>query len=1202
MHSPLRCHGHHSLLTGVGSPKAWLAKARALGLPALALTDVDSLAGMVEFLEAAQEQEVAAVQPIVGAELSDSAGRPGRVVALVETEEGYRNLCRLISLRRLGYDPGDSDEPQAATPENFDLATALVEHQEGLLLLADHPRLLLKLSGRVETRRLLALLSPAAGGVRGLRDPRAQRQKSRNTHKNPIKARKQGDERTASETLDEPKTPPPAQPVSALTMLDAARATGTALVMVPDAWHLLAEEKSDHQLRVAIKHNALVSNLDPAWLAAQPAHLCTSEELGELARDIPDVPGAWPLDQVAQNAIRRAFPGLDEDWTQQPVVVQRSLLIASQCRFVPALGGVLFPEVELEGEETPYSHLSALTLAGAQRRYRPLRPEVLQRLEQELSTIGQLGFAPYFLLVDLIAGFAREKNIPCVGRGSAADSLVAYCLGLTDADPLRYSLPFERFLNPMRSDRPDIDLDFCWRRRDEVLEHVFELFGTKRTGMISTLNCFGLRSAFREAALAHGIPPAEINPWSARLPHFLGNSTDETEGADTPEALRNNPLASNPIARSFTRMPEARDFPFDDVRFQKTLIAAAGLLDTPRHFGLHPGGVVVAPGSINATVPCQPSSKGPLVTQLDKDGVEALGLVKMDLLGNRALTTLDDCLGFLEQQGITIDLETISEDDPDTERLLVRGETIGCFQIESPGMRHLLQQTGAHTMDDVIQAIALIRPGPSQCGMKDAYVRRFRGLEEPVPPHPSVKDLLLETHGVMLYQEDVMQVAARVAGMSLAEADQLRRALQKRRLEELHPLQQRFLEGALQNEVGHGDALDLWKRIEGFAAFAFCKAHAVTYGRIAYRAAWLKAHHPAAFLTAFLLSETGYYPSRVYVEEARRMGVRILGPDVNRSERGFRLELVKGCSSTNAALRVGLERARGLSNKALDSILEARKDSGPFLSLPDFLQRSEVRKDEAETLIQVGAFDAFDRTRPELLWRLHLLLTKPTRVPRQANLDPRILAACQQNPNDPSALASQAPMSGWDGRGLGVVAEGLAPGQGATLFPAPPPDAVVLPGLPGPGFRERGKDEFRLLGLTIDAHPCQLFTCPGEDRLNAKNPENHGRPAQAKGTFHSDQNKIRPVNPCTCVQLRTKVGARVTLRGWPAATRRTRTSKGEVMRFLTLEDKSGLGEVLIFPDVYQQNGHLLDLNALVLITGVVEDQMGACALRAERIW
>ena len=1198
MYAPLRCHGHHSLLTGVGEPAKWLKRADELGVPALAWTDVDSLAGMVEFLEAAQGAgEGNGVQPIVGAELTDSAGRPGRVVALVESEVGYQNLCRLISRRRLGYDPGDSDEPQVAAPENFDLATALVECQEGLLLLADHPRLLLELSGRVESRRLLALLSPAAGGVRGLRDPRKQAAGSRNTHGNPTKTNRRTEELQAGDpehALDEPKTPPPARPVPALTMLDAARATGTALVMVPDAWHILPEEQNDHELRVAIKHNALVSNLDPNWLAVQPAHLCAGKELSEWAQNIPDVPGAWPLDEAARAGIRRAYPGLDGAWKEQPAVIQRSLLVASQCRYVPTLGGVLFPKVQLEEGETPYSRLSGLTLAGAQRRYRPLRPEVLQRLEMELSTIGQLGFAPYFLLVNLIADFAREQNIPCVGRGSAADSLVAYCLGLTDADPLRYGLPFERFLNPERSDRPDIDLDFCWRRRDEVLEHVFTLFGAKRTAMISTLNCFGLRSAFREAALAHGIPPADINPWSSRLPHSLGSSTDEGKGAATPKILVNTPLAQNPIARAMASMPEARGFPFDDPRFQKALASAVGLLDTPRHFGLHPGGVVVAPGTISATVPCQPSSKGPLVTQMDKDGVEALGLVKMDLLGNRALTTLDDCLGFLREQGQPIDLETIPEDDPHTGRLLIRGETIGCFQIESPGMRHLLQQTGSHTMDDVIQAIALIRPGPAQCGMKDAYIRRFRGLEEPTPPHPSTLDLLLDTHGVMLYQEDVMRVAARVASMSLAEADQLRRALQKRRLDDLVPLQKRFMEGTQQNHIGREEAVDLWQRIEGFAAFAFCKAHAVTYGRIAYRAAWLKAHHPAAYLTAFLLSATGYYPSRVYVEEARRLGVRILGPDVNRSGRAFQLER-KG-----TALRVGLERARGLTSTTLESILAARQEGGPFLSLPDFLERSGARKDETETLIQVGAFDAFDRTRPELLWRLHLLLSKPTRTPKGAGLDPKTLADCQESALTP--LARQAPGSGWDGRGLGVVAEGLSPGQGASLFPAPAPDAVVLPGLPGPGPIERGKDEFRLLGLTIDAHSCQLFPCPGEERLREKNAAGQERPAQAKGTFHSTQDQIRPVNPCSCAQLRAKIGARVTLRAWPVATRRTRTSKGEVMRFLTLEDESGLGEVLIFPDVYRRDGHLLELNLLVLITGVVEDQMGAYAVRAERIW
>ncbi|MDA0947959.1 MAG: hypothetical protein O2799_05540, partial [Planctomycetota bacterium] len=594
-------------------------------------------------------------------------------------------------------------------------------------------------------------------------------------------------------------------------------------------------------------------------------------------------------------------------------------------------------------------------------------------------------------------------------------------------------------------------------------------------------------------------------------------------------------------------------------------------------------------------VPCQPSAKGPVVTQLDKDGVEAIGLVKMDLLGNRALTTVADCLGLLRERGVEVDLEALPEDDPATARALREGRTLGCFQIESPGMRHLLQQTGAWRMDDVIQAVALIRPGPAGCGMKDAYVRRFRGLEEPVPPHPRVEDLLADTHGVMLYQEDVMQVAARVAGLELAEADQLRRALQKRRYDELAPLKERFMEGAGSQGLERTEATALWDRLAGFASFAFCKAHAVTYGRLAYRAAWLKTHHPAAFLTAFLLSETGYYPSRVYVEEARRLGVRILGPDINRSGAGFELERGAGPPS----LRVGLGRARGLSEATLERLLESRDREGPYLSLPDFLERTGARRDEAETLVRVGAFDAFDRTRPELLWRLHLLLEPQARVPRDARLDGRALAACRDGRSARSGL------EGWSGRGLGVDAASLRPGETASLFAPPPPEAVVLPGLPGPNARERGQEEFRLLGLTLASHPVDLFPCPGEQRAR----EQLGRgPGQARGDFHSRSESapreqgVRPVNPCPCSGLSERVGARVTLRGWPAATRRARTERGELMRFLTLEDPSGLAEVILFPDIYRRDGHLLDLDTVVLITGVVEEQLGACALRAERLW
>lgn len=1247
MYVPLRAHGHHSLLTGVDSPETLLERAAALGLPALALADVDSGAGWTDFLQAAaSETGQPPVRPIVAAELSDGGERPGRLIALVENETGYRNLCRLISIRQLGYDPGaalpeDADERAAELarrergPESFELVHEAVQHQEGLLLLADHPRLLIGLYGRVEPRRLLAAISLASLRFGRARDPRALPR--RNTHgAQPIQRAGAIDDGAGESPLDLPKTPPPARCAPAAALVDAARATGAAIVAVPDVYYADPCRADDHRVRVAIKHNALLQSLPGDWLAETPAHLPGHAELCAAFAELPDVAGTWPVAESARE-------------TDEPACVARTRLVAEACRYTPPLGGVLFPEVELEEGESPYSKLCALAITGAQARYRPLRPEVLRRLDYELATIQRLGFAPYFLLVRRIAEFARDQGIPSVGRGSAADSLVAYCLELTDADPFRYRLPFERFLNPTRQDRPDIDLDFCWRRRDEVLEHVFELFGHERTAMICTLNRFGLRSAFREAALAHGIPPAEISPWSARLPYFLaGPAKPAFDGSSTPNPSDADPSDSDPkdadprdsepsaaqpshvsptkvraqggfnsgaprasearghlpaalqgneLALALAALPEARGFPFGDPRFVRTLQSAARLLDTPRHFGLHPGGVVVSPGPVTDFVSCHRSAKGPVVTQLDKDGVEAVGLVKMDLLGNRALTTLDDALGLLRERGVEVDLENLPEDDPDTAESLRRGRTLGCFQIESPGMRNLLQQMAASTMDDVIQAVALIRPGPAGSGMKDAYIRRARGLEDPTPPHPRLADVLWDTHGVMLYQEDVMQCAARVAGMDLPEADQLRRALQKRRVHEFDGLRERFLAGARSQGLGEPEALHVWDLAANFASFAFCKAHSVTYGRIAYRAAWLKTHYPAEYMTAFLLSETGYFGQRVYVEEARRLGVAILAPDVNRSELGFTLER----RGERLGLRVGLAQAKGITGRSLQAILAARAE-GPFLSLPDFLARTGARKDEALCLIRCGAFDAFDRTRPELAWRLHLLTTAQQKAPKNAGLDAGQLAACQSN----AVQDARRRTPGWSGRGLGLGAADLAPGESAPLFPEPDAPQLVLPGLPDPSPAERGQLEFELLGLTLAAHPVALFPCEGEQRVRA----HLGRgPARASGSFHSSgeeadegRSGLRPVNPIPCDQLGAHPGARVTLKGWVAATRRVRTEAGELMRFLTLEDESGLAEAVLFPDAYAREGARLVANSVLLVTGVADEQLGSVTLTVERIW
>jgi DNA-directed DNA polymerase III PolC len=1205
MYVPLRVHGHHSMLTGVDAPRALLERAAELGLPALALTDVDALSGVVDLARAAAQTP--GVRAIVGAEISDPSGMPGRVVALARDAEGWRNLCKLVSARQLGGDPGTRDDDLSG-PDSFRIVDSAVRRQAGLVFLVDHPRLLMELHGRVDAGALFAAISPASTNVRRGRTGRrefgcaalggvaARNAPVRSAGLDAFDLRRRGDE----ELLETPKVPAPEPPVAAQDLVEAARACGVATLAVPDVYMANAASYADHAARVAIKHNALVHDLPDAWLAARPAHMLAAAQMRSLYADLPEVSGPF----------RHAEHG----------AIERTQAVADLCRFVPELGGIVFPTIALDPGETAYSRLAGLAFQGASERYRPLKPEVVRRLEYELTTIDGLGFSSYFLLVKQIADFARERGIPCVGRGSAADSLVAYCLRLTDADPLRYRLTFERFLNPARRDRPDIDLDFCWRRRDEVLDHVYELFGPERTAMIATIATCGVRAAFRESALVLGVPPAEANRWSRKLPMYWSRANspagkDAVKDAEAPgiagELGLTGPqrvarpradtldlpasLLDNEVAGLLARTPEAGGFPFDDPRMQRVLQAADRLAGAPRHYGLHPGGVVVAPGPITDFVPCQRAAKGCIVTQFDKDAVEAIGLVKMDLLGNRALTTLDDCVRALARRGIDVDLEALPEDDPATARTLRGGRTLGCFQIESPGMRNLLQQIGATTMDDVIQAVALIRPGPAGSGMKDAYVRRYRGLEARRAPHPRLEELLWDTYGVMLYQEDVMQVAALLAGMDLAEADLLRRALQKRRASEIPALCERFVAGAIDQGVTREDALRVWDLVSNFASFGFCKAHAVTYGRISYRAAWLKTHHPAAFLAAFLESETGYYDPRVYVEEARRLGVTILPPDVNQSDATL-------WSADDVAIRVPLAQVRGLGERTIAAVLAAREKSGRFVSLPDFLERTGAQGDEVEALIRCGAFDGFDRTIPELLWRLHLLRAPARRIPKDAHLDARELAALRATPHSRETArskdllrAARAKTAGWNGAGIGAGNVDLAPGETASLFGPPETGAPALPRLPDHDRLTRGRLEHEVLGLTVSEHPTTLFPCPADARIAA-------RELVASARENPGGLRAGPVNPIAARDVPHRAGARVTLRGWPAATRHVRTVDGRTMRFLTLEDATGLAEVVVFADVYERDGAHLAESGVLCVTGTVEDQMGACTLHAEVIW
>ncbi|MDA1195788.1 MAG: DNA polymerase III subunit alpha, partial [Planctomycetota bacterium] len=654
-------------------------------------------------------------------------------------------------------------------------------------------------------------------------------------------------------------------------------------------------------------------------------------------------PSAWLLPPAeAAHAFR-----------ERPEVAAATIAIAERCTFrldkparprLPALDPAMLGEPDgAPTTEAAYARLASLCLAGLTRRYGRIRADALARLERELRVIQMRGFADYFLIVHALAEFARDRSIPVVGRGSAANSIVAYALGITSVDPLRFDLPFERFLSPARRDCPDIDLDIDWRGRDAVIQHAYDTYGEDRVAMISTHITFQARSAVREAAKTMGLPPTEVSALVKELPWRLEGDLD----------VRRLP-------------PEIARLPIHEKPWKGLLRAASALHGLPRHLSIHVGGIVIGDGRLDDTLPLERSAKGLVVTQYDMHGVEDTGLVKIDLLGNRALAVIADVVRDVRtDSGRVIDLDAVPEEDPQAAALLAGGHTLGCFQVESPGMRNLVVRMGAKNQEDAMIALSLIRPGPSGSGMKDAYVRRRRGEEPPSRIHPDVDPLFATTYGVMLYQEDTLRVASALAGFDLAQADLLRRALgKKREPEDLPELEKNFRDGARGRGIPDDVVACVWNDIRRFSAYAYNKAHAATYSRISWQGLYLKARHPASYLAAVLRNGGGFYAARAYVEEARRLGCRIELPCVNRSDSGPRGQL--------GVLRLGLDQIKGLRSDTPAALVRIRSAQGPYLSPTDLLLRTDVEKHEAERLVLAGALDVFDRPRGELLWILTL--------------------------------------------------------------------------------------------------------------------------------------------------------------------------------------------------------------------------------------
>ncbi len=1128
----LHCHSHYSFLRGVASPEEIIAVAAEQKMPAVALTDTNGMYAAVGFYQAARK---AGVKPIVGVVLDvdvedgrreipplradknhpDRAGtgRPsGRddslqsvaIVLLAADMEGYSHLCQLVTLRHLGTTElaqntgSDEEDGRPVTMEELE------RHSSGVIALCPLPRLP---AGSHDTSSRRGTIYRAPTNTTQTDTDCHGQELPGTSHQSPITSHfSQLKEIFGERLYIEVQHLSPGDGRALREAERIGREIGVPLVATNNVHFLRPEEHLHHRTMNAIRTGGLLTTVAAPEITSGEAWFKPAAEM------------------------QRVFP-------DHPELLRATLEIAERCNLQLELGKLIFPEFPVPEGESPFSYLWKLSFEGARKLYRPLRPPVLSRLTHELEVIEKLNLAPYFLLVWDIVEEARQRGIPAVARGSAASSMVTYCLGISRVCPLRWGLYFERFLNMQRGDCPDIDIDICGARRDELLDYVYERWGKEhvaggregpRVVMIGSFITMHARLAVREVAKVFGVPPGEVNRFTSRLPH--------------------GPV--HEILTAIRGLPECRNLPVDDEPWKTILQVALRFDDAPRHLGIHPCGTVISARPLTQLTPLERATKGIVVTQYDMNAIEALGLIKMDLLGQRGFTTMSLALDNIEKEakeikevkeikerrdvapdGATpcpkpraIDFDAIPENDLATCEVMAQGRTMGVFQIESPGMRGLLRTMKARTLEEIAAALALIRPGASEYGSKELFLKRLRKQEPVVYAHESLHNILGDTLGVCIYQEQVMQIAQAVGSMSLQEADLVRRSSVKYSGQrDRDRLRGKFLQAAGIMGLTTRQREETWMMVEKFAGFGFCKAHAATYADISYRMAYLKTHHTTEFLAAMCSAGAGFYHVSAYVEEAKRWGIAVRLPSVNRSRMEYTAET---SADGRRALRVGLMQVKGLRLETILSILRSREESGTFRSLEDFLRRVPVERDEIEALIKCGAFDdvgddAGRKTRPEMLWRWNFLQAGGKSVPP----------------------------------GFAMPLEATN-----TLFAKTKPEDAVsmaLEGMPTAEYTQEQKLRYEreILEVCVSGHPLDFLPRNGE--------------------VWSDE-------------LAGRLGKRVTLCGWVVTYRHVGTKNYRNMMFVTLEDQRGVYEAVLFPEAYERYGGLVFETRTLRVTGRVE--------------
>ncbi len=912
----LHLHTQYSLLDGANKLRALLPRVKELGMPAVAMTDHGNMFGAVEFYKSAV---AAGVKPILGCEVyvapksrfdrigrSDDyeAGGNHHLTLLAMTHEGYKNLCKLVTA---GYTEGFYYKP------------------------------------RIDKDLLRGL----SGGIIALSGCLSSEVNANLANRNPERAREVMEDyasifrgRYYVEVQDNKLE---VQNAANRELVGMARELGLPIVATNDCHYLHKDDAKAHEVLLCIQSRKTID--DPkAWkLGTHELYVKSPEEMAEAFRDLPEA-------------------------------VANTVDVAARCDVELRFGQYQFPVFQTPQGESLDDHLERSTMEGFERRKRLLAkrpgwgPEreaaYRERLGTELSTIRNMGFAGYFLIVADFIGEAKRRGIPVgPGRGSGAGSLVAYCLGITDLDPIPYGLLFERFLNPERKSMPDLDVDFCIERRDEVLEYVREKYGRDRVAGIITFGTLKGKAAIKDVGRVLGFNFAETDRIAKLYPA-------PKQGKDVPleKALEMEP-----------RLREVRDKGDRERQLFENAIKLEGLF---RHASQHASGVVISNRPLVEDLPLYVDPEGVTVTQYAYNDIDAIGLIKFDFLGLKNLTMLENARRrILEGKGKALDLVDLPLDDKKTYELLCKGDAVGIFQMESGGMRKLLTDLKPTCFEDLIAVLALYRPGPLDAKMDQAFIRRKHGREVIKVLHPALGPMLRETYGVIVYQEQVMQIAQVLAGYSLGDADNLRRAMGKKKPEEMARERIRFVDGASKRGISAELAGQIFDEMETFANYGFNKSHSAAYALVSFQTAYLKAHFPQEFLAALLTAEMGD-KDKTYknIAECRERGIRILPPDANESREDFTV--------SGDDIRFGLGAVSGVGSKAIESILAVR--ATPFESLADFCRRVRgpaVNKRVVESLIKCGSFDSLGVSRERLLAALEPTIAWAERVEREASSD-----------------------------------------------------------------------------------------------------------------------------------------------------------------------------------------------------------------------